>query len=245
MPSKARRSRNSQSQLYVIGGEKLLPINRHHIAKILPKTNNQLKVFEAYSSGLNIVMAGSAGSGKTFLSLYLALRDVFDASTAYEKVTIVRSTVPTRNQGFLPGDIDEKTQVYELPYKSIVKQLINSSITGDIYEKLKSQGSIEFISTSYVRGITIDNAVIVVDEFSNLSSHELDSIITRAGENCRIVFAGDTKQSDLMNDKYEHVNFLKILQSMKSFGIVNFGVEDIVRSGLVKEYLIAKDKLDF
>jgi phosphate starvation-inducible PhoH-like protein/PhoH-like ATPase len=242
MPRKLKRDR--ESKLYVIG-EKLLPINSHHLVKIKPKTDNQKLSFEAYESDANLVMAGSAGTGKTFLSIYFALRDVLNPSTPYEKVVIVRSTVPTRNQGFLPGTAAEKSAIYELPYKSIVKELIDHPSIGDPYEKLKVQKSLEFISTSFVRGITIENAIIVVDEFSNLTFHELDSIITRVGQNCKIIFCGDTKQSDLDRDKHEHVRFLEILDRMGVFEIIRFGVDDIVRSGMVRSYLITKENLGY
>jgi predicted ribonuclease YlaK len=190
-------------------------------------------------------MAGSAGTGKTFLSIYFALINVLNPSTPYEKVVIVRSTVPTRNQGFLPGTAAEKSAIYELPYKSIVKELIDHPSIGDPYEKLKVQKSLEFISTSFVRGITIENAVVVVDEFQNMSFQELDSIITRVGQNCKIIFCGDTRQSDLDRDKHQHVRFLEILDRMGVFEIIRFGVDDIVRSSMVRSYLLAKENLGY
>jgi predicted ribonuclease YlaK len=243
MARKLKRDRTPY--LYVIGGEKLLPINSHHLVNIKPKTANQAIAFQSYADGYHLVMAGSAGVGKSFLAMYFALRDVLNPSTPYEKLVIVRSTVPTRNQGFLPGSAAEKQAIYELPYKAIAKELINHPSIGDAYEKLKSQKSLEFISTSFVRGITIDNAIIVVDEFSNLNFHENDSLITRVGNNCKIIFCGDTKQSDLHGDKHEHIKFLEILNEMKMFRIIRFGVDDIVRSGIVKNYLITKEKLGY
>lgn len=238
-----KAKRNREPALYIIGGEKLLPVNKFHLNRIVPKTNNQDKAFRLYSEGFNLVLAGSAGVGKTFLAMHLALAEVMDSTTPYERVTIVRSTVPTRNQGFLPGSIAEKQAAYEMPYKGIFRELICPSISGDVYEKLKAQKSLEFISTSFVRGITIDDSIIVVDEFQNMTAHELDSIITRVGNNCKIIFCGDTRQSDLHNDKLEHVNFLKILNSLDCFRSIEFGIDDIVRSGLVKSYLIARDGL--
>ena len=237
--------RDRVSALYTIGEQRLLPINKHHLVAISPKTQNQSLTFQAYQGESNLVLSGCAGVGKTFLALYLALRDVMDTSTPYEKVVIVRSTVATRDQGFLPGDATEKAAVFEMPYKSIMKELISPMVSGDIYEKLKAQKSLEFISTSYVRGITIDNAIIVVDEFSNMNLHELDSVITRIGTNSKIIFCGDTKQSDLHNDKLEHTKFLKILGNMGEFKFVEFGIDDIVRSKLVKSYLVAKYKLGY
>lgn len=236
-----RKSKQRQPSTYTIGEQKLLPINIYHLNQIDPITANQGRVFNINATEFNLVLSGCAGTGKTFTAMYLGLRDVLIGD--YKKLVIVRSTVPTRNQGFLPGSAAEKQAVYELPYKAIVKELISPLVTGDAYEKLKQQGSLDFISTSYIRGTTIHDAVIVVDEFSNLNFHELCSVITRVGNNCKIIFCGDTKQSDLHGDKSEHLDFLRILNLMTQFKIVNFGVEDIVRSGLVREFLITKEKL--
>ena len=247
--ARQRIKRNQIPSKYVMGTtkdtDKLLPINHHHLVRVLPKTQNQYDVLNYYDDNFNLVLMGCPGSGKSFLALSMALQSVLDPSTPYEKVVIVRSTVPTRNIGFLPGSEAEKLAVYELPYKSIVIELVVPSITGDIYEKLKAQKTIEFISTSYVRGITLQNCIVVVDEFSNLTMHENDSIITRVGKNCKIIFSGDTRQSDLGNDKLEHTKFLQIINTMKEFKTVVFGVDDIVRSGLVRSYIIAKENLGY
>jgi phosphate starvation-inducible PhoH-like protein len=243
MRNKSKRDRTPS--LYVIGGEKLLPINKFHVNKIAPKTDNQKKAIQLYSDGFNLVLAGSAGTGKSFLAMHLAIADVLDATTPYERVVIVRSTVPTRNQGFLPGSVEDKQVIYEMPYKSIARELICPSIAGDVYTKLKAQKSLEFISTSFVRGITIDDAVIVVDEFQNMTAHELDSVITRVGKNCKLILCGDTRQSDLHSDKYEHKKILDVFHQMHSIGFVEFGIEDIVRSGFVREYLTVKSELGY
>lgn len=241
-----KAKRNREPALYIIGGEKLLPVNKFHLNKIAPKTNNQEKALRLYSEGFNLVLAGSAGTGKSFLGMYLALAEVMDSRTPYERVVIVRSTVPTRNQGFLPGGILEKQQIYEMPYKGIFRELIDPSITGDVYEKLKAQKSLEFISTSFVRGITIDNAIIVVDEFQNMSAQEIESVLTRLGDNSRLILCGDTRQSDLRdNDKLEHTQALDILRHMDGVRFVDFSIEDIVRSGFVKNYLITKYELGY
>ena len=207
-----------------------------------PLTENQKRVFESYKEGYHLVLSGSAGTGKTFLSMYLGLEDVLDKETHYDKLVIVRSIVPTRDIGFLPGSEEEKKEAYMLPYRGIVNELINDSAGWD---KLIQQGSLEFMSTSFIRGTTISNAIIIVDEMQNLNFHELDSVITRVGENCRFIMCGDYYQSDFakVNDKKGILSFMNILDNMKYFDTIEFGWEDIVRSGLVRDYIMTKEHL--
>ena len=221
------------------------PINQDLMRDIEPLTENQRQLFESYDSGKNIVAYGCAGTGKTFITLYNALQEVLDEKTPYEKIYIVRSLVATREIGFLPGDHEDKSSLYQIPYKNMVKYMFSMPTDSDfemLYGNLKTQGTISFWSTSFIRGTTLDNAIVIVDEFQNLNFHELDSIITRSGENSKIMFCGDATQSDLIkaNEKNGIGDFMKILRIMPSVDIVEFGVDDIVRSGLVKEYLLAK-----
>ena len=224
------------------------PINADMLRDIEPLTENQQKLFESYSEGKNIIAYGAAGTGKTFITLYNALCDVLDPSTPYEKIYIVRSLVSTREIGFLPGDHEDKSTLYQIPYKNMVKymfQMPDDAAFEMLYDNLRSQETISFWSTSFIRGTTLDNCVIIVDEFSNLNFHELDSIITRVGQNSKIIFSGDYTQSDLVksNERNGVLDFMKILQTMPSFDTVEFGIDDIVRSGLVREYLISKVNL--
>ena len=196
----------------------------------------------------NLVAYGAAGTGKTFITLYNALEDVLDPRTPYEKIYIVRSLVATREIGFLPGDHEDKSLLYQIPYKNMVKYMFEMSTDADfemLYGNLKTQGTISFWSTSFIRGTTFDNAIIIVDEFQNLNYHELDSIITRVGENTKIMFCGDASQSDLAktNERNGIHDFIKVLRVMPSFDMIEFGLQDIVRSGLCKEYLLAKNEL--
>ena len=221
------------------------PISNTYLIDIEPITDNQKKLFESYSAGKHLVAYGTAGTGKTFITLYNALADILDESTPYEKIYLVRSLVSTREIGFLPGDHEDKADIYQIPYKNMVKYMFQMPSDADfemLYGNLKAQDSIKFWSTSFIRGTTLDNAIIIVDEFQNLNFHELDSIITRVGENSKIVFCGDASQSDLVktNDRNGIHDFLNILRKMPSFDIIEFGIDDIVRSGLVKEYIIAK-----
>jgi len=223
-------------------------INADLLLEIDPLTENQEKLFGSYDDQKNLVAYGAAGTGKTFITLYNALRDVLDERSPYEKIYIVRSLVATREIGFLPGDHEDKSSLYQIPYKNMVKymfQMPDDAAFEMLYGNLKTQGTISFWSTSFIRGTTLDNAIIIVDEFQNLNFHELDSIITRVGENTKIMFCGDATQSDLVktNEKNGIVDFMRILRAMPSFDIVEFGVEDIVRSGLCKEYIIAKIEL--
>jgi len=222
------------------------PINTDLLNKIEPITDNQKIFFDAYKEGKNIFAYGAAGTGKTFVALYLALKDVLDERSPYDKVYIVRSLVSTREIGFLPGDHEDKSSLYQIPYKNMVKYMFEMPSDADfemLYGNLKQQETIKFWSTSFIRGTTIDRAIILIDESQNLNFHELDSIITRVGEDCKIIFCGDATQTDLQKtyEKNGILDFMKIIQQMDtSFQMVEFGVEDIVRSGLVKEYIIKK-----
>ena len=221
------------------------PINNDMLIDIDPLTENQKRLFDSYSQGKHLVAYGCAGTGKTFITLYNALMDVLDERTPYEKVYLVRSLVATREIGFLPGTHDDKADIYQIPYKNMVKYMFQMPSDAEfemLYGNLKSQETIKFWSTSFLRGTTLDNAIIIVDEFQNLNFHELDSIITRVGENSKICFCGDATQSDLIktNEKNGIVDFMKILRVMPSIDIIEFEVDDIVRSGFVKEYILAK-----
>ena len=209
-----------------------------------PITDNQTLTYDAYKNDKHLLLHGIAGTGKTFISLYLALEDVLDPSTVYDDVFIVRSVVSTRDIGFLPGDEQEKVSIYEAPYRSICRELFGIK---DSYDSLKQQNNVKFMSTSFIRGITINNAVIIVDECQNLNFHELDSIITRLGKNSKIIFCGDYTQSDLTkeSDKTGIINFMKILKELPEFTTVEFGINDIVRSDFLKSYIIAKYTLGY
>jgi len=225
-------------------GKPLKKVRIDDLLTFKPITHNQEKTYKAYKEGNHLLLHGIAGTGKTFLSLYLALEEVLDPTTVYEDIFIVRSVVSTRDIGFLPGDEQEKVSIYEAPYRSICRELFGIR---DAYDSLKQQGNVKFMSTSFIRGITINNAVVIVDECQNLNFHELDSIITRIGKNSKIIFCGDYTQTDLTreNDKRGILNFMKILKSLKEFETIEFLIDDIVRSDFLKSYIIAKYKLGY
>lgn len=207
-----------------------------------PITGNQKKAFDLWDEGENLILAGSAGTGKTFIAMYLALENALERSTPYDKVIIVRSVVAVREVGFLPGKLEEKTAVYEAPYKSIAEELLQDKAA---YNKMLSNNIVQFETTSYVRGKTFDRAIIIVDEMQNLNFHELDSIMTRAGENCKLIFCGDYLQSDFNNEGERNglPKFLNIMDRMKDFSTVQFGWDDIVRSGIVRDYIMTKEMI--
>jgi len=212
------------------------------LRKILPKTKNQIRTFDEYEIGNHLLLQGVAGTGKTFISLYLALNEVLSGKSEKKKVVIVRSVVPTRDMGFLPGSQKEKQKVYEAPYYSIFAELFGR---GDAYEYLKTKGVVDFISTSYIRGLTLTDSIIVVDEMQNLSFHELDSIVTRIGLNTRILFCGDFRQSDLewQGDRRGILDFMRVINTIGAFKTISFDEDDIVRSKLVRDYILAKLEL--
>jgi predicted ribonuclease YlaK len=226
------------------------PLSGEYLVDIDPLTDNQRKLFDSYAEQKHLVAYGCAGTGKTFITLYNALREVLDEKTPYEKIYLVRSLVATREIGFLPGSYDDKSDIYQIPYKNMVKYMFQMPSDAEfemLYGNLKAQETIKFWSTSFLRGTTLDNSIIIVDEFQNMSYHELDSIITRVGENSKIMFCGDASQSDLqkVNERNGIIDFMTVLRKMTSFDIIEFGVDDIVRSGLVKEYIIAKLEAGF
>jgi len=226
------------------------PLGASYLVDIEPITENQKTLFNSYNEGKHLVAYGAAGTGKTFVTLYNAIKDVLDETTPYERIYIVRSLLATREIGFLPGDYEDKSDIYQVPYKHMVKYMFQLSSDADfemLYGNLKSQDTIKFWSTSFLRGTTLDNAIVIVDEFQNLNFHELDSIITRVGENSRVCFCGDARQTDLVktNDRNGIVDFMNILRKMPSFDIIEFDIDDIVRSGLVKEYIVAKLEFGF
>jgi predicted ribonuclease YlaK len=223
-------------------------ITYNQLATIKPVTDNQKVVFDTWKKGLNQFLFGCAGTGKTFVSLYLALQDVLKNETPYDKVIVVRSLIPTREIGFLPGDEEDKAALYQVPYSNMMQFMFeqpNEQAFSMLYDRLKAQGSFYFLSTSFLRGLTFDNSIIIVDECQNLNFHELDTIITRVGQDSKIVFCGDFGQSDLtrLNEKNGLMNFLQILQEMNEFNCTEFDIGDIVRSGFVRSYLIQKTKL--
>lgn len=220
-------------------------LNKNHLSlkRINPLTENQRAAFKSWSLGYNLLLHGLAGTGKSYVSLYLALKEIYSGESQYKQIMIVRSAVPTRDVGFLPGSIKDKTKVYEIPYQTICTDLFGR---GDAYDLLKNKKIIDFTTTSFIRGNTFYDTIIIADEVNNMNFHELDSIITRLGTNCRLMMCGDYRQSDLTrHEKSDLLSFMKVLDCMNGFSHVEFGVDDIVRSGIVKEYIIAKHKLGF
>ncbi len=206
------------------------------LRQIQPMTGTQRRAFESWDDEYDLMFSGFAGTGKTFVACYLALQTGM-------KVYIVRSAVPTRDMGFMPGNLKEKAAMFEGPYVDACNKLFGR---GDAYALLTAKGQVEFTTTSYLRGITLDNCVVIVDEMQNCSFHELDTIMTRAGENCRMIFLGDVTQTDLTknDEKAGLKKFMSICERLQEFEVINFGISDIVRSERVKDYIIMKDSLN-
>ena len=223
-------------------------INHNNLVAIKPITDNQKIVFDEFKKNKNQFLFGAAGTGKTFCALYLAMQAVMDLKTPYEKVVLVRSLIPTREIGFLPGDEEDKAALYQVPYQNMVQfmfEMPNEQSFNNLYDRLKGQGTLYFLSTSFLRGLTFDNAIIIVDECQNMNFHELDTIITRVGQESKIIFCGDFAQSDLQrtNEKNGLHDFMTILEEMKEFNCTEFTIGDIVRSGFVRSYLINKTRM--
>jgi phosphate starvation-inducible PhoH-like protein len=224
--------------------DKRSPLTTNHlvIKEVEPLTDNQSLFFDNYESGKSQVLLGYAGVGKTYLALYKALQDISDPTNNYRRVVIVRSAVPSRDLGAMPGTLEQKTEMYELPYISICNELFGR---GDAYQILKKQRTIEFISTSYIRGITLDNTIVIADEIQNMTAHEAESILTRIGIDSKIVFCGDILQRDITKHSEKNIElFLNIIERMvDDFDFVSFTEDDVVRSDLVGSYIKTKAKL--
>ena len=222
-----------------------VPFESNFLASaIKPLTENQKLTFEYYNQNYNLLLHGTAGTGKTFITIYLALKEII-TKEKYSKLVIVRSAVPTRNVGFMPGNLKEKNRMYEAPYAGICAELFGRA---DAYEVLKNKNIMQFTTTSYLRGTTLDDAIVVVDECQNMSDQELHTIMTRIGENSKIIFCGDTNQDDLTSERFMESSglkkFMQVLKNMKEFAFVQFTSKDIVRSDLVKSYIIARENLN-
>jgi len=245
MPVKKKTSKAPGQGMTLKQKKRRKPISEDYMIPVEPITDNQKRFFDEWDAGKMIYAYGVAGTGKTFIALYKALKDVLGETTPYEKIYIVRSLVATREIGFLPGDHEDKSSLYQIPYKNMVQAMFEMPDDNSyemLYDNLKAQETISFWSTSFIRGTTLDNAIVIIDECQNLNFHELDSIITRVGQDSKIIFCGDAAQTDLIknNERTGILDFQKIIMNMEEFAMVEFGIEDIVRSGLVKSYLISK-----
>ena len=248
MPIQQQQKRMTKRQKRILRQQGLLDtennLNFSINSDIKPITENQRIAFESWKEGYNVFLHGIAGTGKTFLAIYFALSEVLNKKTPQKKVYIIRSTVSTRNQGFLPGSQKQKEAAFEEPYPPLCSEILERN---DAYSLLKQKDLIEFRSTSFLRGVTFDDCIIVVDEVQNMSFQECDTIMTRVGENTRIIFAGDIKQDDLTSERYNEksgiADFMRIINNMKEYDFIEFYADDIVRSKLVKSYIIEKDRL--
>lgn len=246
----AKRSSNNQTSTSNtdnfdrISTQTTLKIKLDNLKTFTPLTNNQKLFFEAYKRGdYFVALHGVAGTGKTFIALYKALEEVLDKSNPFNKIIIVRSAVQSREIGHLPGDVGEKMEIYQQPYRQICETLFGRK---DAYQRLDEQGYIEFISTSFIRGMSFDDAIIIVDEVQNMNFEEIDTVMTRVGHRSKIIWCGDYRQTDLRknNDKSGLLKFFDIAHHMSAFTRIEFTVEDIVRSSLVKDYILAKIKYE-
>jgi phosphate starvation-inducible protein PhoH len=217
-----------------------LKITLNHLKTFSSLTENQQKFFDAYKRGdYFIALHGVAGTGKTFIALYKSLEEVLDKSNPFNKIIIVRSAVQSREIGHLPGDVSEKMEIYQQPYRQICENLFGRK---DAWDRLEEQGHVQFISTSFIRGMSFDDAIIIVDEMQNMNFEEIDTVMTRVGHRSKIIWCGDYRQTDLRknNDKSGILKFFDIAYHMKAFTRIEFVVDDIVRSSLVKDYIVAK-----
>lgn len=249
MSRNAQRLTRRQQRLAEKGETKTakLPTVRQlnlELKHIQPITDNQVRTFLTFEKGGNLFLHGCAGTGKTFISMYLALKEIENGRSRRHKLVIIRTAQSSKDIGFLPGDEKRKLEVYEAPYKAICAELYHRD---DAYEILKQKGLIEFHSTSFLRGTTIDDAIILVDEVQNQRYVELRTVLTRTGDHSRVILCGDTKQDDLTSDRYKEssglVDMMKVFSRMEQMSTIQFEIDDIVRSGFVRDFIIAENEL--
>lgn len=246
MSAKAQRLSKRQQRLAEKGLMKFPRIQQLHfeLAHIQPITDNQISTFQAYEKGDNLFLHGCAGTGKTFISIYLALKEIENSRSKRTKLVIIRSAQSSKDIGFLPGNEKQKLEVYEAPYKAICAELYHRD---DAYDILKQKGIIEFHSTSFLRGTTIDDAIILIDECQNTRYVELRTVLTRTGDKSRVILCGDTKQDDLTSERFKEssglVDMMKVFNRMSDMTAVQFEIDDIVRSGFVRDFIIAENEL--
>ncbi|QIG65753.1 PhoH-like protein [Ochrobactrum phage vB_OspM_OC] len=231
--AKARAERNKTTTV---------ALDNLDVKDIKPITRSQSKAFTLFQKeNKNLALLGCAGTGKTFLASYLALQKLMDKSAGINKIIIVRSAVQSRDMGFTPGSVGEKEEPYKQIYRNIFGEVMGG---GDAFALLEKKGYIEFMSTSFLRGLTFNDAIIIFDEIQNCNFTEISTVISRLGQNSRIILAGDFRQTDLIkkNDQSGFQDFVKIAGKMQEFGIVDFQPEDIVRSGFVRAWFEALAK---
>jgi phosphate starvation-inducible protein PhoH len=237
-------SRKANTKIKIVEDEvktNTLRIKLDDLKTFDPLTENQKKFFDAYKRGdYFVALHGVAGTGKTFCAMYKALEEVLDKGNPFKKIILVRSAVQSREIGHLPGDVTEKMEIYQQPYQQICETLFGRK---DAYQRLAEQGYVEFISTSFIRGMSFDDAIIIVDEMQNLTFEEIDTVMTRVGYRSKIIWCGDYRQTDLnkkKNDMSGILKFFDIATHMEAFTKIEFTPDDIVRSSLVKDYILAK-----
>ena len=246
MPAKAQRLTKRQQRLSEKGLMKFPSIQQLHfdLNQIQPITDNQVRTFQAYDRGDNLFLHGCAGTGKTFISIYLALKEIENGRSRRRKLVIIRTAQSSKDIGFLPGDEKRKLEVYEAPYRAICAELYHRD---DAYDILKQKGIIEFHSTSFLRGTTIDDSIILIDECQNQRYVELRTVLTRTGDRSRVILCGDTKQDDLTSERYKESsglsNMMKVFNRMGDMTSIQFEIDDIVRSGFVRDFIIAENEL--
>lgn len=246
MSERAQRLTKRQQRLHEKGLTRIPTLKQQHfeLKDIIPITDNQVHTFNHYNKGDNLFLHGCAGTGKTFISMYLALREILNYKTKRNKLVIIRTAQSSKDIGFLPGSEKQKLEVYEAAYKSICSELFHRD---DAYDILKTKGIIEFHSTSFLRGTTIENAIILVDEVQNQRYVELRTVLTRTGDHSRVILCGDTKQDDLTSERYKEssglADMMRVFSKMDSMSTVEFSIDDIVRSGFVRDFIVAENQL--
>ena len=234
--------RNSSSQIPNEEG-KIVKTKKQLICSIIKKktkqkflSESQKEYYEKLISNQITICSGPAGVGKSFIAMKCAIDLLSDPQNSYEKIIIVRPAVEAEEKlGSLPGNVEEKLDPYIFPSY----YLLNKIIGKETREQLKEIESIEIFALAYMRGMNIDNSILIFEEAQNSTPSQMKLLVTRIGFNSKFFISGDLEQFDRHKDKTQTGlwDAMKKFRELPSIGVHEFGENDIVRNPLITQIL--------
>ena len=199
-------------------------------------SESQRKYYDILKNNQITICSGPAGVGKSYISMKTAIDLLADPSTPYEKIIIVRPAVEAEEKlGALPGNVEEKLDPYIFPSYYLMNKIIGK----EAREKLKDIEVIEVFALAYMRGMNIDNSILIFEEAQNSTPNQMKLLLTRIGFNSKFFISGDLEQTDRYKDKTQSGlwDAIKKFQNLDDVGVFEFGSEDVVRNPLISKIL--------